>query len=102
MIRTILLRPEARQELLETYAWYESQQAGLGERFKADVDECFAQIQSAPRGYPVELRDIRRARLHVFRHYVFYAPVGSEIVIYAVVHTSRDPRYWRMALRGRR
>jgi hypothetical protein len=48
MTLRVVFRPEARHEVLDAYLWYEAEQCGLGERFKADLSECLDYIQSAP------------------------------------------------------
>jgi hypothetical protein len=38
----LIVRPEAEADIGDAYAWYEAQQAGLGDRFLAEMSRCIA------------------------------------------------------------
>ncbi len=38
----LIIRPEARMDLLDTFQWYQEQRSGLGFDFKLCVDEVFS------------------------------------------------------------
>jgi len=44
----LIIRPEARSELLDTFHWYQEQRPGLGFDFKLCVDEAISKLQNAP------------------------------------------------------
>ena len=62
----LAFRPEVREELNETYIWYERQQLELGDEFLDCVDERLNQICLMPESYPIVYRDIRRAVVRRF------------------------------------
>jgi len=47
----LIVRPEAEADIGDAYAWYESQQFGLGERFLAELSRCIAAIEQQPLQY---------------------------------------------------
>jgi len=52
--------PEARVELLESVAYYELQQSGLGQRFFDSITDAICRIQAHPKMYRKDYRDIPR------------------------------------------
>jgi len=53
MKRMIFIRPEAEQDMRETYGWYETQMPGLGANFLLHVDAQLRSLQRNPLQYPV-------------------------------------------------
>ena len=41
----LIVRPEAEADIADAYAWYESQQPELGNRFIAEMSRCIADIE---------------------------------------------------------
>jgi plasmid stabilization system protein ParE len=91
----VSVRPEARDDIEQAAAWYERQRAGLGEDFLNEVLDAFERIAEAPRTYAVLHRDTRRAVVHRFPFGVFYRIEEEAVVVFAVLHGSRDPRAWQ-------
>jgi plasmid stabilization system protein ParE len=85
----------ARQELDEAFAYLELEQAGLGYRFTADVDEALARIRQQPFAWHPLGRHLRRCHLKHFRYTVIYRIRGEQAEILAIAHDSRRPGYWR-------
>jgi hypothetical protein len=55
--------PDAETEHLETIAYYEAQQPGLGASYLADFELTLERVSEAPSRYPIERRpDIRRIK----------------------------------------
>jgi len=84
----ILLR--ARLEAADIHDWYESQLAGLGQRFLARLDRCFDTITANPRLYAVTYRSYRLAGVKKFPYFVYYTVLGDLVTVHAVVYGSRD------------
>ena len=57
--------PEARQDALDTCAWYEDRQSGLG--------ALFGKSLAAPRSYPHVMGAVRRVTLQRFPYAVYTA-----------------------------
>ncbi|MBM4028022.1 MAG: type II toxin-antitoxin system RelE/ParE family toxin [Planctomycetes bacterium] len=91
----IRLHPEAETEMIEAAAYYEAQQADLGKRFLASVQDAINSITINPRLYPVVDLDVRRCLTKVFPFGVLFRVLPDQILIVAVMHLARHPGYWR-------
>jgi toxin ParE1/3/4 len=92
---SISIRPAAEAEILEAHAWYEHGTEGLGLEFMRAVEACLANIERHPKAYPIVHRELRRALLRRFPYALFYLLDGSNIVVIACFHASRDPKEWQ-------
>lgn len=88
-------RPEAEEDLLDAYRWYEQQSKGLGMEFLRSVDACISSIERTPEAYPVVYNNIRRALLRRFPYGLFYVVQENAITILACFHFRRNPRGWQ-------
>lgn len=95
MRRSLLVRPEAEQDLAEAYDWYENQVTGLGVDFLDAVDSTFETITSNPHFYRKIHRNLRRALLRRFPYGVFYLEGELTVTVIAVIHGRRDPKRWQ-------
>jgi plasmid stabilization system protein ParE len=91
----LVFRPEVREELNESYVWYESQQPGLGDDFSDCIDKTLNQLCQMPESYPVIHRDIRRSVMKRFPYAVYYRIVSSRVIVTAVFHSRRNPKVWK-------
>jgi len=85
----------AQQELDDAFNWLEQEQAGLGYRFTADVDEALKRIRLQPHAWHQLGATLRRCLLKHFRYGLIYRIHREQIEIIAVAHTSRQPDYWQ-------
>jgi plasmid stabilization system protein ParE len=86
----------ADKELREVSAWYRKHDAHVASRFKEAVEASIERIQQDPESHPVELKQFRWVKIRRFPYkLVFQRADPDEIMIVAVAHTSRRPRYWR-------
>ena len=87
--------PAAEAEHLESVAYYESRQPGLGTSYLAEFESAVENVCQAPHRYPVERRpDIRRITLQRFPYTILYREVGGVVQVLAVAHHRRRPEYW--------
>lgn len=92
----VILSPDAEADFEEAYDYYEGQQAGLGARFEAAVRTVTGRLSVAPLAHARVFGEVRRARVHGFRHYVMhYVVEASRVYVISVFHTSRDPAIWQ-------
>ena len=92
---SLVVRPAAAADLDEAFLWYEAQREGLGEEFLKAVTRLMDALAESPRQHPVVHRDTRRALVRRFPYSVFYRVMGSDVVVVACFHGSRDPESWR-------
>lgn len=91
---TFSFAPEAREELLETILYYESESQGLGTAFLAAVQKGIDQLLAFPESAPVLYGKVRRKPLRRFPYSLLYSIPGQEIRILAVMNQKRKPMYW--------
>ena len=91
----VRLHPEARAELREARRWYFERSPLSATAFAHVIDNAVSRIAEAPMRYPLAEHGTRKLVLQRFPFNIFYRPGESEIVIVAVAHHKRRPRYWR-------
>ena len=90
----LIIRPDAEADVVQAYRWYNEQVPGLGQEFLAEVDRVIESIQFNPKLPRKIYREYRRALTRRFPYGVFYAVRSGRIVVFAVLHSARDPRLW--------
>lgn len=76
----------------DAYDWYEEQQLGLGDRFLKELNGCYDKIESLPQSYAKIKSNFRQVVLQVFPYVVVFEILNHNVIVYAVFHTSRNPR----------
>ena len=84
----------AEREMRDAFDWYERQSPGLGAEFLAELDQAVGRIRRYPESCQVVEEEIRRALLSRFPYGLWYAIETDVVVVYAVAHLHREPRYW--------
>ena len=95
MAHTIIIRPEAENDINTTFDWYEQQHAGLGKEFAQELSASMDRIMGSPRLYSELYRDIRRALLRKFPFGVYYLLNDEKIIVLSVLHLAMDPVKWK-------
>lgn len=85
---------EAQREFVDAISFYEDARAGLGRRFKDEVDRCVWWIADHPELNRLRPGSYRRINLRVFPHYMPYLIREQTLWVLAVAHASRKPQYW--------
>lgn len=86
--------PAASHELLEAAEFYDLERPGLGVEFLDELEAALKQLGDNPESCPVELGETRKLVLARFPYSVMYWIDASAIVVTAVAHQRRRPRYW--------
>jgi plasmid stabilization system protein ParE len=87
----LIIKEEASLEIIESYLFYESKSIGLGERFLNNIDLYFDRIQNSPEHYQIKRKPYREAFIKKFPFVIVYEVLESEVIVYAVFHSSRNP-----------
>ena len=95
MAHTIIIRPEAENDINTAYEWYESQRAGLGKEFAQELSASMDRIMESPRIYSELYQGIRRALLRRFPFGVYYLFNDEKIIVLSVLHLAMDPVKWK-------
>jgi toxin ParE1/3/4 len=93
-VRKILLSAAARSEFLQEVVYYEDIQRGLGSRFRKATTAAFLKSAEFPLHGKPGIADTRRVLVDGFPFAVVYTVEEASIVVHAVAHLSRKPRYW--------
>jgi plasmid stabilization system protein ParE len=91
----IVLHPEAEEELNTAVNYYEECKDGLGLSFLHEVEKGFKNIQDNPSSWGIITKDIRRYLIHRFPYAIIYRLTNGTIVVLAVAHLHRKPKYWK-------
>ena len=86
------LTEEAKKDVSEAFTFYESEQAGLGVYFLTQLDTCLNSISENPLKYPNKRGNFKEALIHKFPFLVVFEPVEGNLLVYAVFHTSKNPK----------
>ena len=84
----------ALAEVDDAVAWYESQLHGLSMQFLDDFDRAIRRISAYPLANAEIEQGLRRCLLAKFPYGIIYGLDAETIVVIAVAHLHRKPRYW--------
>lgn len=91
---TVLVRPRTEADLREAYRWYEARRRGLGEEFVDEVRRTLLLLEEQPANRPVYYRDFRRLLTRRFPYKVFYRIESDRVIVFRIMHASRDHPRW--------
>jgi plasmid stabilization system protein ParE len=91
MNRVVVLRRAAEKEFGDAIAWYEAGRAGLGQGFRAAIEEYFQRIAANPEWFPAVRGEVRRAVVRRFPFVIHFLIEKERLVILSIFHTSRQP-----------
>jgi plasmid stabilization system protein ParE len=97
MIRRVIVRPLALEDIAEAATWYEDQGSGLGEELTDEIIKAVRRAQESPHLFRiVRPRDgLRRVLTERFPYRVFFSIIGETLYVHAVLHGARHDRHWR-------
>ena len=86
--------PKANIDFFESYFYYETSSAGLGERFYREVKSAYAHIKQFPLRQRIIKGNYRICNLKVFPFQIVYSynKVTKIISVYAIHHNSKNPK----------
>ncbi len=85
----VVIRPRAETDVREARDWYESQRAGLGAEFLAEIDATIQVLRRDPQRHAVYYRGFRRVLARRFSYKLFYR-VEEDQIIY-ISYSTRAP-----------
>lgn len=87
------LKP-AQSEVDDAFLWYDSQTHGLGTQFLDDLDRAVRRIAAFPLANTEIEEGLRRCLLSKFPYGIIYGLDSEIVIVVAVAHLHREPRYW--------
>lgn len=73
---------------------YNEQVPGLGDDLVNEVEAAVQRAVAHPDSGTPDVVGARRMRVRRFPYSVVYAPRGDQLIVLAVAHDRRRPRYW--------
>jgi plasmid stabilization system protein ParE len=96
---TVEFLEEAEKELTDAAIWYESKEALLGRRFREEVAHVIGRIAEDPLLWRERGSGYRRVNCPVFPYFIAYMIREKKILIVAIGHGHRKPRYWKSRIK---
>jgi toxin ParE1/3/4 len=90
-----VFHPEALAEYAEAVQYYVQQRAEVAQVFINAVEDAIYRVREAPTRYATIDEDVRRCMTHKFPYGILYIIEPDYILILAVMHCSREPKYWK-------
>lgn len=87
---------EAKEDIDEAIAWYESQRRGLGREFAQVLDQKLDAILAMPGAHPSAGDGVRVTRTKPYPYGIYFETTSDEIIVLAVLHLSRRPGIWKL------
>jgi plasmid stabilization system protein ParE len=84
----------AQLEVDDAVAWYDEREEYLGRDFLDELDRAIRRIKSFPLASTEIEPGIRRCLLARFPYGLIYGIDEDLIIVIAVSHLHREPRYW--------
>jgi len=85
---------QAYYEYLEAIEYYDIQSSGLGKKFVEEVDRTIKIICKYPDGFTKYSLNTKKAILNIFPYNIIYSVINETILIVAIAHQHRKPKYW--------
>ncbi|HDQ03632.1 MAG TPA: type II toxin-antitoxin system RelE/ParE family toxin [Deltaproteobacteria bacterium] len=84
----------AQKELADAVDWYNEQADGLGNEFIDEMDRAIRRIAAYPKSCTEIESDLRRCIMARFPYALIYGLEKDRVIIVAIAHLHRRPRYW--------
>jgi len=97
MIRRVIFRPLAVEDIASAATWYEAQSPGLGLALTDEIIRTIRRAQEAPELFRIIRRrdGMRRVLTDRFPYRIFFAVIGETLYVHAVLHGAQHDRHWR-------
>lgn len=84
----------AAAEYRDAVDYYDAEVEGLGDEFREAVIEALHRIADYPHAWQKLSSRTRRCRTNRFPYGIVYQIRAEVILVVAVMHLKREPRYW--------
>jgi toxin ParE1/3/4 len=101
--RTVVIEPEADEDLSRAFAWYEQTSPGMGYVFIDAMREAVARLTETPDGSTTAPgapsgHVVRRVFARRLPYAVIFVVRGDMVFVVAFAHMKRRPDYWHSRL----
>jgi plasmid stabilization system protein ParE len=96
MIRQIIVRSPAVEDVVDAAAWYEAHAPGLGAELLDEILRTLHRAADNPDVFRVVHRNanVRRVLTNRVPYRIFFSVVGETLYVHAVLHGARHDRRW--------
>jgi toxin ParE1/3/4 len=100
MIRQIVVRSAAVDDVVEAAAWYEAHAPGLGEELVDEILRATRRAQANPELFRIVRADgeVRRVLTERFPYRIFFSVASDILHVHAILHGARHDHRWRERL----
>lgn len=95
----IYIRPEAQNDITQIALWYQHQVHELGndldERFLNTLESTLDKLSHIGDSFGIIYNNTRKVLLSKFPYAVHYLIENNTLIVFAVLHTSRNPMIWQ-------
>ena len=100
MIRSVIVRQPALDDITEAVTWYEAHASGLGEELLGQIIRALERAKANPELFRIVRREgeVRRVLTDRFPYRIFFSVLGETIYVHAILHGARHDRRWRERL----
>ena len=92
MIRQVYADEELSEEIINAACWIDEQRPGYGEKFIEAYEEAITHLSTYPFSQRARFKSFREIKLGRFSYVLVYKIYGDHIVVYRLVHISRELR----------
>jgi plasmid stabilization system protein ParE len=85
----------AEEEMTAAALFYDAASSGLGNDFLDDVQQAINSLSAYPQAGEAVAPRLRRMLLHRFPFSAIYSVETDVILVIAIAHHGRRPRYWQ-------
>lgn len=89
---TLIIKEEADLDITDAWIWYEERKVGLGDELIQELEDYFSILEVDPHVCQVRYGNYRLFPLKRFPYVIVYEIEEKEVIVYAIFHTSRDPK----------
>ncbi len=88
----IIVLPSAKSDIQSSADWYESQQSGLGKKFKHQIVKAIDGIGHPVKGYGLVHKNLSRVFVEKFPYCIYFTVdnIEQQIIIHAVLHEKQN------------
>jgi len=97
----IVIQSNVYAEFENAFLWYQEIDQELADRIDAEFDLAVELIAQTPARFSKAYKQFRRIKLKDFPYYIYYQIHQTTVVVTLFIHTSRNPRESRRALKKR-
>ena len=96
MIRQIIVRGPAVEDVVDAAAWYEAHAPGLGEELIDEILRAIRRAGANPELFRIVQHkgEVRRVLTERFPYRIFFSIFSDTLYVHAVLHGARHDRRW--------